>query len=141
MPLGILKDLKTSGDLEFAMGVDKGTSKSNKKGLGKGIGKGKPSKGKKKNIKSGKSAAVTKPTPEDATDIPASVNVKPHSPNCKVLGYVFLTRPAYEKVIDPVTVGCVFYDLDSNKYFFRVRKLMFQLHYLQNFISLDPNSG
>lgn len=69
-------------------------------------------------------------------------NVSPQILNqCKVLGYFLLSKPAFEKSIDPLTVGCIFYSSTTNKYYIRVRKLMLALQYLHNFISLDPVSG
>ena len=58
-----------------------------------------------------------------------------------VIGYFLLSKPAFDKAIDPVTVGCIYLSLKTNKYYMRVRKVDFALHYLLNFISLDPISG
>lgn len=61
--------------------------------------------------------------------------------DCEVLGYILLSKPAYVNDIDPVSVGCVFFNTKTQKYFLRVRKLMFVLNYLLTFISHDPVTG
>ena len=43
--------------------------------------------------------------------------------------------------MDPVIIGCVFYNGQTKKYTLRVKKLTFSINYLQNFISIDTNSG
>jgi len=64
------------------------------------------------------------------------------NPNeCKILGFILLTKPASLNVMDPVTVGCIFFNGSTKKYFLRVIKLTFSINYLQNFISIDTNSG
>ena len=64
------------------------------------------------------------------------------NPNeCKILGYILMTKPASLNVMDPVTVGCIFLNGSTKKYFLRVIKLTFSINYLQNFISIDTNSG
>ena len=61
--------------------------------------------------------------------------------DCKVLGYVLLSKPSSMNVIDPILVGCVFFYAKEQKYFLRVKKLTFTIQYLQNFITLDPVTG
>ena len=61
--------------------------------------------------------------------------------NVVVLGYIILSRPAYEKVIDPLMVGCVYINNETKKICMKMRKIVFLLHYIQNFITLDINSG
>jgi len=39
------------------------------------------------------------------------------NPNeCKILGYILLTKPASLNVMDPVTVGCIFLNGSNKKY-------------------------
>jgi hypothetical protein len=74
-------------------------------------------------------------------DISKSIRVQ--ASEVKVIGYFLLSKPAFDKAINPLTVGCIFQTQTSsnNKYYMRVRKIDFALHYLLNFISLDPVSG
>jgi replicative DNA helicase len=65
----------------------------------------------------------------------------PNAAECKVLGYMLLSKPAIDKDIEPLMVGCVYYNGKTQKYYLRFRKLMFYSHYIQNFITLDQLSG
>jgi hypothetical protein len=44
-------------------------------------------------------------------------------------------------VKDPVTVGCVFYSAKAQKYYLRVKKLTWNVNFLQNMVTIDAVSG
>jgi hypothetical protein len=52
-----------------------------------------------------------------------------------------LTEPAHLRALDPITVGCVFKELPSDKVFIRVKKLAYKLSYLMKFVYLDQDTG
>jgi hypothetical protein len=58
---------------------------------------------------------------------------------CEIYGYFFLTQPAHIKALDPVLIGCIF--KNANKTYIRVKKLMYKINYLTQFIELDPDTG
>lgn len=60
---------------------------------------------------------------------------------CEIYGYFLLTEPAHLRALDPVTVGCIFKELPSNKVFIRVKKLVYKLSYLMKFVYLDQDTG
>jgi hypothetical protein len=60
---------------------------------------------------------------------------------CKVLGYILLTKPTTMNVRDPITVGCVFFNGKTNKYYLRVKKLSWHVNFLQNLVTIDAVSG
>ena len=60
---------------------------------------------------------------------------------CEIYGYFLLSKPAHQKALDPVIVGCVFKSMASQKFYIRVKKLMFKINYLTQFIELDPDTG
>jgi hypothetical protein len=60
---------------------------------------------------------------------------------CQIYGYFFLTEPAHIRALDPITVGCIFKVMSTGKVFIRVRKLVYKLNYLTQFIDLDPDTG
>jgi hypothetical protein len=45
------------------------------------------------------------------------------------------------RALDPITVGCIFKELPTNKVYIRVRKLVYKLNYLTQFVDLDPDTG
>lgn len=61
--------------------------------------------------------------------------------NYTILGYILLSKPSFQKAIDPLLVGCVYYNSLTKKFYLKIRKVIFLLHYLQNFITLDTTSG
>lgn len=52
-----------------------------------------------------------------------------------------MTQPAHVKALDPVLIGCVFKNIQTNKTYIRVKKLMYKINYLMQFIELDPDTG
>ena len=60
---------------------------------------------------------------------------------CEIYGYFFLTKPAHVKALDPITVGCIFKNTVDKKVHIRVKKLIFKINYLTQFIELDPDTG
>ena len=60
---------------------------------------------------------------------------------CKVLGYILLTKPITINAKDPITVGCVFYSAKTQKYYLRVKKLTWFVNILQNLVSIESVSG
>ena len=44
---------------------------------------------------------------------------------CKILGYFLLSKPAFEKSLNPLTVGCVYYSSVTLKFYVRAKKLFF----------------
>jgi len=68
--------------------------------------------------------------------------IKMINPNeCRVIGYILLTKPASMNVMDPLTVGCLYFNGQTKTYSLRVKKLTFSINYLQNFISIDTDTG
>ena len=59
--------------------------------------------------------------------------------HCEIYGYFFLTEPAHKKALDPVVLGCVF--KNEGKVYLRVKKLMYKVNYLTQFIELDADTG
>mmetsp|Transcript_13543 Transcript_13543/g.21102 ORF Transcript_13543/g.21102 Transcript_13543/m.21102 type:complete len:332 (-) Transcript_13543:14288-15283(-) len=60
---------------------------------------------------------------------------------CEIFGYILLTKPAHLRCLDPITVGCLFRNVTTGRVFIRVKKLMFKIDYLTQFIEVDPDTG
>lgn len=79
---------------------------------------------------------------EEASQKKKAGGLRPFVENeCKVLGYILLSKPQTVISIEPVTVGCVFYSANVHKYFLRVKRITFTVQYLQNFVNLDPTTN
>ena len=52
-----------------------------------------------------------------------------------------MTKPAHVKALDPIIVGCIFKNIADNKVYIRVKKLIYKINYLTQFIELDPDTG
>eukprot|EP00347_Sterkiella_histriomuscorum_P007708 403347869 len=59
----------------------------------------------------------------------------------KISGYFLLTKPNYQKVMDPIVVGCIFLNTESNKFYIKAIQIAFDLAYLHCFIYVDMTSG
>ncbi len=61
--------------------------------------------------------------------------------NFEMVGCTLLSRPAFSNCLDPLYVGAVYKNLNSGKYFYKVRKLIYNIQYLINFIQIDKDNG
>jgi hypothetical protein len=62
-----------------------------------------------------------------------------NSSSINVLGYTMLTKQGV--AIDPLMVGCVYRNDEKSKYFVKMRRLMYQVSYILNFIYGSQLSG
>lgn len=59
----------------------------------------------------------------------------------EIIGHFMLTEPAHKRVLDPITVGCVYKDLAKDKVFARVKKLAYNPSFLRKFLYVDAETG
>jgi hypothetical protein len=64
---------------------------------------------------------------------------KSDASNANILGYTMLSNR--KSVFCPIYVGCIYQNTENSKFYLKVRKMMYQIPFLLNFISISPQSG
>lgn len=65
--------------------------------------------------------------------------IKQEVSQVEILGYFLLSKK--ETCLAPLFVGCVFKNIEKNKFYVKVRKMIYQIPFLLRFIGGSPQSG